>query len=83
MHEFDTKYISGGKTWREMSARKTTLDWMDNININLNEIEWVSVNLIRLAEVRYPVLGSCFSWETEMLASQQNIYSMELVNSIS
>jgi hypothetical protein len=83
MHEFDKKYIVGGKTWREMSTRKTTLDWMDNININLNEIGWVGVDLIRLVEVRCPVVDTCFSWETELLASQQNTYSLELVSSIS
>jgi len=83
MHEFNKKYVSGGKTWREMSTWKTTLDWMDNININLNEIGRVLVDLIRLVEVRCPVVGSSLSWETELLASQQNIYSMELVSSIS
>ena len=71
MHEFEKKYISGGKTCGEMSTRKTTLDWMDNIDINLNEIGWVGVDLIRLVEVICPVVGSCFSWENELLASQQ------------
>jgi len=66
-----------------MSTRKTTFDWMDNININLTEIGWMGVELIRLVEVRCPVVGYCFSWETELLASQQNIYSMALVSSIS
>jgi len=44
-----------------MSTRKTTLDWMDNIDINLNEIGWVGVDLICLVEVICPVVGSCFS----------------------
>jgi hypothetical protein len=83
MYEFDKKYKSGGKTWRKMSTRKTTLEWMDNININLNEIGWVFVDLIHLVQVRCPVVDSSFSWETELLTSQQNIYSMELVISIS
>ena len=83
MNEFIKKYTSGGKTWREMYARKTTFGWMDNIIINLTEIGWVGVELIRLFEVRCPVAGTCFSWEIELLASQHNIYSMELVSSIS
>jgi len=36
-----------------MSTRKTTLDWMDNININLNKMGWVGVDLICLLEVRF------------------------------
>jgi len=64
-----------------MSTRKTTFDSMDYININLNEIGWVGVDLIRLDEVRCRLVGSCSSLEIEVLASQQNIYSMELVSS--